>query len=216
MRAVCSPPSYPFFMLRADSSREKEASRLMASTADTTQPTPQYVTLRPSLGERLLATTAHLLTLFSIPGIIATGIIWVVARKGTPYLRHHARQALRWQFITHLLVIALIGLCIFVILGAGFTNSGGQSADRSLNESYAATLVIILLIAVSGTIFALAAVIGAIPALLSRRYRYVPTNRRSRRASPSTGTSPSAASTSALPGPPTPSSPSGPIDTPHG
>jgi uncharacterized Tic20 family protein len=192
----------------------------MTSPPDTTRPTPEYITLRPSLGERLLATVAHLLTLFSIPGILATVIIWVVARKGTPYLRYHARQALRWQLVTHLLVAALIGVCLFVILGAGITNRGGQSADMSLNESYAATLIIILLIAVSGTIFALAAVIGAIPALVSRRYRYVPSSRAGRtsgRGSQSTGGPLAAPASPITPsGPSTPSMPSSPSNAPSG
>jgi uncharacterized Tic20 family protein len=153
------------------------------------------VTLRPAFGERILATLAHLLTVFSIPGIFATAIIWVVARKGTPYLRHHARQALRWQLLVHLLVIALVGLCIAVIVGAGLTNHGGSSDATSLNASFGATLLIIGVIAISGTMFALTAVVGAIPALLSRTYRYRPGGRtpRAQRAAPSVAPAPSAA-----------------------
>lgn len=153
----------------------------MSSSSKTAQPEQQYVMRSPSPGERLLAATAHLLILANLPGIFVTAIIFVLSRRGSPYVRHHARSAIRWQFAENFLTIGLLVLFTAIILASGVFGKG-QNSGMALDTAYGAGLgivfVIVFIIAVETIIFGIPAIIGALRALLSGPFRYpvVPAN----------------------------------------
>jgi uncharacterized Tic20 family protein len=143
----------------------------MGSPRDTAQADAQYIMRPPSLGERLIAAIAHLLILASLPGIVVTAIIWMISRGSSPYVRHHARAAMRWQFLENVIIFGLIALMLAVILGAGFMGKGANSGN-ALDAAFAAGIGIILVFAIPTIIFAIPAIFAAIGALFGGNFRY--------------------------------------------
>jgi uncharacterized Tic20 family protein len=133
----------------------------MASASNSS---PVYAEERPGAGERMVAAAAHLLMLATLPGILITATIWILSRKGSPFVRQHARQALRWQILAHLIIFGLIGCTILGIVGGAF---GG-----SINAAYAAGIVLILVATIPYVVFDIPAVIGALKALFGGSARY--------------------------------------------
>jgi uncharacterized Tic20 family protein len=143
----------------------------MSSPNDNRKANPQFVMRSPSMGERTVASIAHLLILVSLPGIIITGVIFLLARDSSPYVRHHARSAMRWQLLENVLILGLVGTFLAVIVGAGFWGGARHPGD-ALDAAFLAGIGIILVFAIPTVIFAIPAVLGAIRALLGGNYRY--------------------------------------------
>lgn len=143
----------------------------MASAHEIPQAGPRYVVRQPSLGERLIAAFAHLLILANLPGFVITGLIVILSRGGSPYIKHHAKSALRWQLFETLLTAGLVAALLAVIVGAGFM---GQTRDpgQMLDAAFGAGIGIILVFAIPTVIFAIPAVLGALRALLGGNFRY--------------------------------------------
>lgn len=135
----------------------------------------QYVMRSPSLGERLIAALTHLLILANLPGIFVTGFILVLSRRGSPYVRYHARSAMRWQFIENGLTLGTLGVCVLVIIGSGVMGKG-QNAGKALDAAFAAGLgivaVVVILLAAETVLFGIPAILGAVHALASQSFRY--------------------------------------------
>ncbi len=144
---------------------------MRSSPNDNPQAEAQYVMRSPSMGERMIASIAHLLILVSLPGIVITGIIFLLARDASPYVRHHARSAMRWQLLENVLIIGLVGAFLAVIVGAGFWGRARGPGD-ALDAAFLAGIGIILVFAIPTVIFAIPAVLGAFRALLGGNYRY--------------------------------------------
>jgi uncharacterized Tic20 family protein len=142
----------------------------MMSAHDSAQNGPHYVLRSPSLGERLIAALTHLLMLASLPGFIITGLVVILSRSGSPYIKHHARAALRWQLFETLLTLVLLGGLIAVIVGSGLL--GSKHEGDALNVAFLATGGIFLVFAIPAAVFAIPAVVGAARALLSGHFRY--------------------------------------------
>ena len=143
----------------------------MSSPNDNRQASPQFVMRSPSVGERTIATIAHLLILVSLPGIVITGIIFLLARDASPYVRHHARLAMRWQLFENILILGLVGTFLAVIVGAGFWG-GAHNPGDALDAAFLAGIGIILVFAIPTIIFAVPAVLGAVRAMIGGNYRY--------------------------------------------
>jgi uncharacterized Tic20 family protein len=143
----------------------------MSNPHDNPQTDAQYIMRPPSLGERLIAATTHLLILVSLPGIVITAIIWMLARGSSPYVQHHARSAMRWQLFENVVILGMIGVLLAVIVGAGFWGRG-HSEGNALNAAFAAGIGIILVFAIPAIIFAIPAVLGAIRAMAAGNFRY--------------------------------------------
>ncbi len=142
----------------------------MMSAYDSAPNGPHYVLRSPSLGERLIATLTHLLILASLPGFIVTGIIVILSRAGSPYVKHHARSALRWQLFETLFTLLLLGGLIAVIIGSGLF--GAKHEGDALDVAFLATGGILLVFAIPAVVFAIPAVVGAARALLAGKFRY--------------------------------------------
>jgi uncharacterized Tic20 family protein len=149
----------------------EEAHVRMSSPSDNSQNGAQYIMRSPSLGERLIAVTTHLLILVSLPGIVITAIIWMLARGSSPYVRHHARSAMRWQLFENFIILGSVAVFLIVIVGAGFWGRNHSEAN-ALNTAFAAGIGIILVFAIPAAIFAIPAVVGAFRALLPGSFRY--------------------------------------------
>ncbi|HEU5438152.1 MAG TPA: DUF4870 domain-containing protein [Ktedonobacterales bacterium] len=132
---------------------------------------------------RVLAATAHMLILFSIPGLILAALIWFSHRGHSRYVAEQARQAVLWQ----LRINSVSLISVLVLLVVIFTQLG--EAIGQAKDSVSLTVVIVALFATSvlligGMLFAIAsAVIGATSSLLGKEYRYpfLGSSRRSRR-----------------------------------
>lgn len=129
---------------------------------------------------RVLAATAHMLILFSIPGLILAALIWFSHRGRSRYVAEQARQAVLWQMRIN--TVSLIS--VLVLLVVIFTQLG--EAIGQAKDSISLPIVVIALFATSvlligGMLFAIAsAVIGATSSLLGKEYHY-PFMGRSRR-----------------------------------
>lgn len=145
------------------------------ATGNAVQQGPQYVERRPSLGERLVSAIAHLLILLNLPGIFVTAIILLLSRRGSPYVRYHARKAIRMQFFENGLTIGLLAVFAAIIVGSGLLSKGGSSG-MALDTAYAAGLgiigVVVVLVSVETVIFGIPAIFGALRALMTSRFRY--------------------------------------------
>ena len=74
--------------------------------------------------DKTLAILAHVLTL--IAGFLAPLIIYLVKKDDSPYVRHHAAQALNFQLsiiiyaiVSFILILVLIGILLLLALGVG-------------------------------------------------------------------------------------------------
>lgn len=142
----------------------------MTSAHESARLEPHYVLRPPSLGERLIATLTHLLTLASLPGFAITGIVWLLSRTGSPYIKHHAKAALRWQFFETLFTLLLLGGLIAIIVGSGML--GSKHEGDALDVAFLAGGGIFLVLAIPVVVFAIPAVVGAVHALLAGNFRY--------------------------------------------
>jgi len=155
----------------------------MTSASGTQRNGVQYVTQRPSFVQRIVAAIVHLLLLAGLPGILATLIIFLLSRTAAPYVRYHAKMALRWQLLGNLVFFGIIGLLLLIIVAAGF-GGGGQNGGMALDAGYLAGLGFLIIISVSAIIslllFGIPALIGAIVALFGGTFRYPLVTRRPR------------------------------------
>jgi uncharacterized Tic20 family protein len=134
---------------------------------------------RLTLLERLIAASAHLAILFSIPGLIYAVILWLITRRESPFVSQHARQGVLWQILTNImLVVALLVLFIIAIVTFGGTVSGSSgNAGRDLAALFGSFLGLFVVLIIGVTISIGAALIGAISALMGRLFRYPIINR---------------------------------------
>jgi uncharacterized Tic20 family protein len=137
---------------------------------------------RLTLFERLIAASAHLAILFSIPGLIYAVIVWLIARRESPFVSQHARQGVLWQILTNImLVVALLVLFIIAIVSFGGTVNGSSgNAGRDLAALFGSFLGLFVVLIIGVTISIGAALIGALSALMGRLFRYPIINRRRR------------------------------------
>jgi uncharacterized Tic20 family protein len=137
---------------------------------------------RLTLLERLIAASAHLAILFSIPGLIYAVILWLIARRESPFVSQHARQGVLWQILTNImLLVALLVLFIIAIVSFGGTVNGSSgNAGRDLAALFGSFLGLFVVLIIGVTISIGAALIGAISALMGRLFRYPIINRRRR------------------------------------
>jgi uncharacterized Tic20 family protein len=135
---------------------------------------------RLTLLERLIAASAHLAILFSIPGLIYAAILWLVTRRESPFISQHARQGVLWQILTNImLVVALLVLFIIAIVSFGGTVSGSSgNAGRDLAALFGSFLGLFVVLIIGVTISVGAALIGAVSALMGRLFSYPIINRR--------------------------------------
>jgi uncharacterized Tic20 family protein len=137
---------------------------------------------RLTLIERLIAASAHLAILFSIPGLMYAVILWLIARHESPFVSQHARQGVLWQILTNItLVVALLVLFIIAIVSFGGTVDGSSgNAGRDLAALFGSFLGLFVVLIVGVTISIGAALVGAISALMGRLFHYPIVNRRRR------------------------------------
>ncbi|HEX6820380.1 MAG TPA: DUF4870 domain-containing protein [Ktedonobacterales bacterium] len=147
----------------------------MTNASGTIQQGPQYVLRSPSVGERAIAATAHLLVLLNLPGIVVTAIILLLSRRGSPYVRHHARRAIRLQLFENALTIGLLAIFAAIIVGSGFLERGkgsGMALDTAFGAGLGILFVVVVLFSVETIIFGIPAIFGALRALATSQFRY--------------------------------------------
>lgn len=128
---------------------------------------------RPSRVERILAAIAHMLTIFSLPGMLLATLIWLTQRHRSRYVAMQARQAVLWQTVGHIIVFLTIGLLLLTTVlalgGSETTGLTGQIAGGSMIGS----VILLFLVPIGATIFFFSSsIVGAIASLLGRRYTY--------------------------------------------
>lgn len=127
----------------------------------------------PTRSERVFAAVAHLLTIFSIPGMLVATVIWFTQRRRSRYVAMQARQAVLWQTLGHLTVFLAIGLLLLTaILALGDANATGF-VGQVAGGSMIGSVIGLFIIPIGATIFFfISSIIGAIASLLGRRYTY--------------------------------------------
>jgi uncharacterized Tic20 family protein len=135
---------------------------------------------RLTLFDRLVAASAHLAILLSVPGLIYAGVLWLTMRRRAPFISQHARQGLLWQSLTNvMLILSLLVLFLVALFSFGTTiNTSGANAGASLIGLFGSLLGLFVVLIVGLTVAVGAAVIGAISALAGRLFRYPIVNRR--------------------------------------
>jgi uncharacterized Tic20 family protein len=128
---------------------------------------------RPSAQERIFAAIAHLLTIFSLPGMLIATVIWLTQRRRSRYVAMQARQAVLWQTTGHIIVILAITLLVLTaMLGLGDSDASGL-AGQVAGGSMVGSVIGLFLIPILATIFFfVSSIIGAIASLLGIRYTY--------------------------------------------
>lgn len=129
---------------------------------------------KPRADERLLAASAHLVLLLSVPGLVVAIVIWIVTHKRSAYVSLQARQAVIWQILSNILLLVLVTL----LLGAAIHEFGGAvtakgasgQADMVKLLGSLVGLYVVLLVAL--ICFWVSAILGAISALLGRSFHY--------------------------------------------
>lgn len=123
----------------------------------------------PSLAVRVLAATAHLLMLASVPGIVLTVILWLACRR-VPFVSQHARRALITELLAHLVLgILLAGALLAALTSTGRTIAyAGGAPDHSLLTLLAALGALTLLPLAALLCFLGVALGGALSALRGR------------------------------------------------
>lgn len=129
--------------------------------------------IRPNALERILAAVAHLLTLFSLPGMLLASVIWFTQRRRSRYVAMQARQAVLWQTLGHIIVFLAIGLLLLTtILSIGGSESKGLPGQIA-GGSMVGSVIGLFLIPVGATVFFFASsIVGAIASLLGKKYTY--------------------------------------------
>ena len=123
--------------------------------------------------ERILAATAHLLTIFSLPGMLLSTVIWLTHRKRSRYVAVQARQAVLWQTLGHIIVFLAIGLLLLTaLLAIGGSDANGV-AGQVAGSSLVGSVIGLFLIPVGATVFFFAtSIVGAMASLLGKKYTY--------------------------------------------
>lgn len=126
----------------------------------------------PGAYARLLAATAHMLILFSIPGLILAALIWFSHRGRSRYVAEQARQAVLWQMRINSVTLISV-LVLLVVIFSQLGEAIGQAKDSVSLPIVVVALLAISLLLIGGMLFAIAsAVIGATSSLLGKEYRY--------------------------------------------
>ena len=123
--------------------------------------------------ERILAATAHLLTIFSLPGMLLSTVIWLTHRKRSRYVAVQARQAVLWQTLGHIIVFLAIGLLLLTaLLAIGGSDANGV-AGQVAGSSLVGSVIGLFLIPVGATVFFFTtSIVGAMASLLGKKYTY--------------------------------------------
>lgn len=64
--------------------------------------------------EKTLGLLAHLLGIFT--GFLGPLVLWLVKKDSSPYIAHHAREALNFQITLHLVLIGLGAMTLILLL----------------------------------------------------------------------------------------------------
>lgn len=129
--------------------------------------------LRPTGGERILAAIAHLLTVFSLPGMLAATVIWFSQRRRSRYVAMQARQAVLWQTMGHIIVFLSIGLLVLTaILALGSSDASGLAGQVAGGSMIGSVIGLFLVPVVATIFFFVSSIIGAIASLIGFKYTY--------------------------------------------
>lgn len=169
------PPSFP----------------LRAPAQPQSAPLPPYVTPAlpvahpaPRVSERLLAAAAHLMVMLTFPGSLLASAIWALNRR-SPFVAFHARQAVLWQALTHVVFVLLLGigfLLVFFSLGGALNGiTDGTNKSGGIGLLISSFFGIFVLIIAAALFFTVSAIIGALFALFGKTYHYPIINRGSER-----------------------------------
>lgn len=128
---------------------------------------------RPTWAERILAAVAHVMTIFSIPGMLVATGIWLVERRRSRYVAMQARQAVLWQTFGHIVVFLSVALLLLTaILAVGGSDAKGLQGEIA-GGSMVGSVIGLFLIPIGATVFFFASsLIGAFASLLGKRYTY--------------------------------------------
>jgi uncharacterized Tic20 family protein len=123
--------------------------------------------------ERILAAIAHLMTMFSLPGMLLATVIWFTHRRRSRYVAMQARQAVLWQTLGHIVIfLAIVLLLSTTILAVGGSEASGLPG-RIAGSSMVGAVIGLFLIPVGATIFFFSSsVVGAIASLMGKKYTY--------------------------------------------
>lgn len=129
---------------------------------------------RPNLGERVLAACAHLATLLSIPGLLIALAIWLVNRRHSAYVSAQARQAVIWQIFSNVIVLLLVALLIGAAIHefGGAINTRGASGQADMVKLLGSLVGLYVVLLAALIYFGISAILGALAALLGRRFHY--------------------------------------------
>jgi uncharacterized Tic20 family protein len=162
-------------------SRERREAALVTPP----YPSAGFVPGRLTLFDRIVAASAHLAILLSIPGLIYAGILWLTLRRRSPFISMHARQGLLWQSLTNIsLLVSLLALFLIAVFSFGTTINTTTSSDagNSIVGLFGSLLGLFVVLVVGLTVAVGAALIGAISALAGRIFHYPFVNPRRRSA----------------------------------
>ena len=134
---------------------------------------------RLSLFSRIVAASAHLAILLSVPGLVYAAILWLILRRRAPFISAHARQGLLWQSLTNIsLLVALAVLFVVALISLGGTIDATSNPGKDITLLFGSLLGLFVALIVGMTISIGAALIGAVAALAGRPFRYPFVNRR--------------------------------------
>jgi uncharacterized Tic20 family protein len=134
---------------------------------------------RLSLFQRIVAASAHLAILLSIPGLVYAAILWLTLRRRAPFISAHARQGLLWQSLTNIsLLVALAVLFVVALASFGGTINTAGNAGKDITLLFGSLLGLFVALIVGMTVAIGAALVGAVAALAGRLFQYPIVNRR--------------------------------------
>lgn len=128
---------------------------------------------RPAWWERILAAIAHLLTIFSIPGMLVATAIWLTQRRRSRYVAVQARQAVLWQTVGHVIILLSMALLLLTaILAVAGSDAKGLQGEIA-GDSMVGSVIGLFLIPIGATVFFFSSsIVGAIASLLGKKYTY--------------------------------------------
>ncbi|HLZ21875.1 MAG TPA: DUF4870 domain-containing protein [Ktedonobacterales bacterium] len=129
---------------------------------------------KPSMAARVLAASAHLATLVSIPGLLVALAIWLVNRKRSAFVAHHARQAVVWQILSNVLLLVFVVLLIGTALRelGGTLNAKGSAGQADLVKLLGSLVGLYVVLLGALIMCWISAILGAFAALRGRGFRY--------------------------------------------
>jgi uncharacterized Tic20 family protein len=159
-----------------DGPEQAGASRVATAAA----PAAPY---RPSAAERVLAAAAHVLLLLSVPGLLLATVIWLTQRRRSVYVATQARMAVIWQLVSNVLLGVVIALLLGLALSqfGGILNTHNSSDGGAITRMFGSLVGLYVVLVLAVLYFGIAAVIGALSALLGRDYHYPFIGRRHKR-----------------------------------